>query len=186
MRLRKAVGPGRVIGRALFAVVGDHLLAAAGIAGEGGTGKRRFRGEQPFLISGATRAIKPLACSRARPRAWKRGMGVQRLPAQFRQAIGPARGGAVGGGGVQHHGALVFHHGNSFARRRVRQTEDGRVAGVERPLAPGYILALLLRQFDQFHIPARGQPLADAQPRRTRAAVDEHPEQRSHPHNIIL
>ena len=73
-----------------------------------------------------------------------------------------------------------------LARRRVRQAEDGRVAGVERPFAFGYILALRLRQFNQFHILARGQPLADAQPRRARAAVDEHLEQVFHPHNMIL
>ena len=100
--------------------------------------------------------------------------GLARVRAQLGQPVGPAQGRAVRGGGVEYDGVRVFHHLHGLARRRVRQAQYRRVAGVERALAAGGVLALRLRKDDQLYIRPRLQPLVDAQSGGSLASVDEH------------
>ena len=97
------------LGGFLLLVLGDHLLAAAGVARQGEAGQQRIRGENPRSRQRVDDADKAAGVAAGVGNA----LGVEDLlpvgVGQLRKAVGPVRIDPVGGGGVNDHGVGVFH-----------------------------------------------------------------------------
>ena len=92
---------------------------------------------------------------------------------QLREPIGPARGGAVGGGGVQEPHPAIRRQGRRFPGRLIRQAQESDIRRLEHGLAGRIVLAQLGVDFQQFHCRMLQQPLADAQAGGARLAIDK-------------
>ena len=176
MRLAEAVGAGGVEldvpVRGL--VVGDHALAAAGVAGQGVAAELGGAGQQPGLYERLHQDDEAagVAAGGGHSRA-----GDYRLAprgGELGEAVGPAGGHTVGRGGVHNADGGVFDHRHGLAARGVGQAEHGEVAGVERRLPRRGVLSGLAGEGDELEIGPVFEPGVYAQPGRTGAAVYEY------------
>ena len=157
--------------------VGDHRLAAAGIAAH------RVDGHRIVIRHQAGVDQRP----QQRDRAGRVAAGVRYLPRrpdplrllrlELGEAVGPAGRDAMRGRSVQHLRRRIAHavdHRDSFARRRVRQAEDHQIHLLHQRALGGDVLALVRR--DAFHrdVAQPLEPGQDAEPGRARFTVDEH------------
>ena len=82
---------------------------------------------------------------------------------QLRKAVGPAGGGAVGGGGVDHLGVPVLNKGDRLHSGSVGQAQKHQVGGVEE-LAPPSVSFRLSSSMSSSSISSRAaQPFIDLQ-----------------------
>jgi hypothetical protein len=154
--------------------LGDHRLAAAGIAGDAVDGEGPVRRRQPGLDE---RPHQGDEAGRPAARIGDPARDPDHLAlaaGHFREAIGPVRRGAVGGGGVDDAHAGAFDQGHGLARRLVRQAEDHRVGGVEQLAARLDVLAALGGDGHDLQVAPAGQPLADLDAGGPGLAIDEH------------
>ncbi len=163
-------GVGRIAGSL---IVLDHRAATARIARDAINGQRDVGRQQAGFDGGAKRRDGALRPAAGVGDAHGRGDGGGLIFVHLGKAIGPAVSGAEGGRGVDDPGRIIVDQRHAFARRIVRQAEDGDVGGVEQPLAFGHILALVRIDRDQFEIAPVGQPLADLQSCGAGFAIDE-------------
>ena len=171
----EAVALGRVqlaVGRTVGALVlGDHLLAAAGVARNAGAAERIVRRGQPQLHQRPRDADKAAGIAAGHRHA--AGIfDLLLLALQLRETVVPRCIGAEGRGGVQHLDVGAEKRHDLFGRR-IRQAEEGEVGGVDdlRPLV--HILASLRRDAQQLNVRPGGQTVGDAQARRARRTVDK-------------
>src|SRR5690606_32478217 len=162
------------IGRRVLLVVGDHLLAAAAVAGD-----RRGR-ERPVgrYQSGGYK----------RPHREREGGGVaagvgdafarpQSLAVSGRElghAVGPRRIDAVRGGGVDHAGLRIGDERGGFLGGGVGQAKEGDVGGVETLGPRGGVLAQGGIDLNDRDVGARGQPFEDLQSGGALLAIDKY------------
>ena len=168
------VGNLGVVRRRRVLELGDHRLAAAGIAGDPVDAERLVGGQQAGLHQRphqGDKAGRP-AAGVGDPLA---GLDPRALALRhLRQAVDPAGRGAVRGRGVDHADAIAFHQAHRLAGRGVGQAEDHRV-GVVDQLAPGLrVLAAGLGDGDELQVAAAGQPLPNLQAGGAGLAIDEH------------
>ena len=145
-------------------VLGDHLLPAAGVAGGG---EKQLRG--PRRRAGCPRPNQRRQTMVMNPVAWQPGFETtHRAPAdrppggagpQLREAVGPAGGGAVGGGGVDHPGAGALRQGHGLHSRRVRQAQKHDVRFRHQPFPFVRVLPLRLVDQQQVDVVPRRQPV---------------------------
>ena len=154
-------------------VVGDHGLAAAGIAGNAGIGDGKVVRHQAGgdeRPEGGDQAERPAA-----------GIGDETglgdapglLAVHLGKAVDPARRDAMGGRGVDDAGMGVLDQRDAFPRRLVGQAEDGDVGGVERLLAGGQLLAALRGQRNQREVGPGAEAFPDFNAGGAGFAVDE-------------
>ena len=144
-------------------VLGNELLAAAGVAGQGVGTQRVVRGDQPQLDQGID--------GRDEAGGMTAGVGDSlgmddRLPVlggEFGEAVGPALRRPVGGGGVDDLRVGVLDHGHGFAGRVVGQAEEDQIRRIETFFALGGVLPLLLVDEEKLDVLAGGQPVIDLQ-----------------------
>ena len=151
----------------------DHLLAAAGIPGNGIGGDLRSGRQQTARDERlerknegrgmATGVGDALAGANPRP--------LRRL--QFRQAKGPRRVDAVRGGGIDDAGIRVVDQRHRFTRGIVGQTQERHIGRVDQPLAFAEILALVGIDLQHLDIGTLGQILVDLQTGRTFLTIDK-------------
>lgn len=103
------------------------------------------------------------------PVAWQPGFETRMLSqicarwSLLRKAVGPAGGGAVGGGGVDYLGVPVLNKGDRLHSGSVGQAQKDQVGGVEE-LAPLLgVLPLVLVNEQQLQIVPAAQPFIDLQ-----------------------
>ena len=159
---------------AIGLVLGDHLLAAAGIAGQRRAAQQGIFIQEPRVRKRCDQRDKPAGVAAGVGDALRRG-DARALAGQLGKAVHPAFGGAVGGGGVDDGGAGVLHQGHRLGGGGVRQAQEGDVRPVQRVPSGQRVLALFLGQDHQLDFLSIRQPLAYAQARGARAAVDEYP-----------
>ena len=154
--------------------LGNHLLAAAGIAGHG------IDGDGIADREDAGGAQRPDEADRTRRIAAGIGNEACRLDLvalvaiHLRKTIGPVRMDAEGGGGVDDADIVVArHHLHRFLRRVVGQAENGDIGAVQHVLAHGGIAPLGFRNGQQLDIAAVGHARADLQARGSVFAIDE-------------
>ena len=96
-------GPGRmqVGGPVRRLVIGDHALAAPGIARERQKRQRRVRRKQPCVHQRLHQSDAAAGVAARHGDAPRASYGLRLRRAQFRKAVGKTRVRAVGGGGVQ-------------------------------------------------------------------------------------
>lgn len=92
---------------------------------------------------------------------------------QFRQAIDPARRGAMRRTRIDHAHAGPAHQRHGLARSLVRQAQQGDVAVVERLGAVRRAFALVGRQLQQAQVGPIRQPFAHLQAGGALVAIDE-------------
>ena len=167
----QAVGAGRVqrgIG-ALGFILGNHLFAAARVAGQAGAVQQRGLGHQAQFYQRGHRGNKAGGMAAGHGHT---GSGAQGFAGavQFRQAVGPAGSRAVGRGGVQHTDIRPQqrHH---LAGGIVRQAEEGEVALIDDRRAGVDILAVSLGNRQDREFRPLGQTVRNAQPGGAGAAI---------------
>ena len=109
-------------------VLGYHALAAAGVAGQRVAAEQGVRREYAGLDEGLHEHDEPSGVAAGGGHALARYYRLAPSRAQLREAVGPAGGHPVGGGGVHHAHVGVFYHGHALAAGRVGQAEHGEVA----------------------------------------------------------
>ena len=170
---RQPVGAGRVqrgVGTLGF-ILGNHLFAAARVAGQAGAVQQRGLGHQAQFHQRGHRSNKAGGVAAGHGYA---GGGFQRLAGivQFRQTIGPAGSRAVCGGGIQHAdiGPQQRHH---LAGGIVRQAEEREVTLIDHRRAGVYVLAFGLGNMQNRELRPFGQTVRNAQPGCTGTAVNK-------------
>ena len=155
-------------------VLGDHLLAAAGVAGEGEAAEVRVLGQQAQLHQRRDRADKArgVAAGVGHPLGRRNGLPLPLL--QLRETVDPAGSGAVGGGGVDDPGVGIVHQGHGLPGRRVRQAEKHNIRRVHELFPLLRVLALGLVDQQQVDVRPEGQPVVDLQARGALLAVNIH------------
>jgi len=154
----------------------DHRLAAAGIARDPGQRDGRIRRDHPGIDQrpqGRDGTGGPAAgVGDAGGAADRVALALR----QFGKAIGPVRGDAKGGGGVDQPGLQPGRgrRGGNVFRSRVGQAEDGNLSLGKGGQPRGIVLAQGGVDADQADVGALFQPLADLQAGRADIAVDEH------------
>ena len=108
----------------------------------------------------------------AHPRRAADPLALARI--EFRQSVDPAFGHPVSSARVQHPHMVARNEPQCLARRVVGQAQDDHVGLVEVPAPHLRVLARLLRNLDEVHVLARGQPLPNLEPGRPRLPVDEY------------
>ena len=154
-------------------ILRDELLASAGVTGQGVGAQGMVRGNQTQLDQGihggneargvAARVGHPLGTGDPRPM----------VGGELRKPVVPTRGGAVGGGGVDHPGVGIVNHGHRLPGRLVGQAQEDQVGGVEAFLPFRRVLALFLVNEKKLDILAGGQPVVDLQAGGALPSVDE-------------
>ena len=91
---------------------------------------------------------------------------------QLREAIGPVRGGAVGGGGVDHPGAGVLDEGHRLHRSGIRQAEKDQIRSVEQFFPRLRVLPLGLVDAQQLDVLPPAQTVINLQAGGPLLAVD--------------
>ena len=152
--------------------LGDHGLAAAGIAGHGVHGDRPIRRHDPRPHQGThqTDEAGRVAAGIGHARGPRHGRAL--VLVHLGEAVGPARCDAIGGRGVDHLHGRIFDQTDGLPRRIIWQAQDHRIGRIQR-LVPRLHVASPIAQQDQLQIPPRLQPLADLQSRGAGLAVDE-------------
>ncbi|EPX78706.1 Tryptophan synthase alpha chain [Salipiger mucosus DSM 16094] len=170
--LRRAVEEGTA-GLAVLEL-GDHRLAAAGIAGDARDRRPRVRLDQPAgnqRPDQRDRAGRPAARVRHVARG---GDGRMLALGHFRKAEDPVRIDPVRRRGVDDPRAMPLGQRHGLAGGIVGQAQDGDLCLGQRLGARGGVLAPLRVHGDQRDVVAAREALADLQTRRAGFAVDEH------------
>ena len=161
----QAVALGRIqlaVSRTVGALVlGDHLLAAAGVSRNAGAAERIVRRGQPQLHQRPRDADKAAGIA-AGDRHTIRIFDFLFLALQLREAVVPGRVGAEGRGGIQHLDVRAEQRHDLFGGR-IGQAEEGKVGRIDdlRPLV--HILAALSRDAQQLDVRPGGQTVGNAQ-----------------------
>ena len=154
-------------------VLGDHLLAAAAVAGQREGGNRIILGQN---AAGDQRIDHPdeaacVAAGNGDAIAVANGLPVRGR--QLREAVGPAAFGAVRGGGVDDADMLIFHQRHRFPCGGVGQAEEGDVGCVDQPFAFVSVLAQLACDAEQLDVVPALKAFVNAQAGSAFAAVDK-------------
>ena len=157
--LREAVLAGGIERRraALGLIIGDHALAAAGIAGEGVAGEQRVRRQGPRLYQRLHQGYEAAGVAAGTGHAPAVYHRLAVLRRELREAVRPAGGDAVGGGGVHHAHVGGLDHGHGLAAGLVWQAEDGDVAAVEGLAARRRVPSRLAAEREELDIRALGE-----------------------------
>ena len=161
---------GRLVGGL---ILGDHLSASAGVASEGEAGEGAVPEQNMEGGQGGCRGQEAdgVAAGISHPT----GLSDDALwvLVQLREAIDPAGGGTVGGGGINDPGVSVLNELQRLHCGGIGQAEKHQVGRVEvffplrRVLAPG------LADAQQFEIGPPGEPLPELKASGTLPAVDK-------------
>ena len=100
--------------------------------------------------------------------------GLPVLGGELREAVIPAGGRAVGGGGVDDPGVGVVDHGHRLPGGVIRQAEENQVGGVEALFPLRRVLALFLVDEQQLNVLPGGQAVVNLQAGGAFPAVDEY------------
>ena len=150
------------VGRAVGALIlGDHLLAAAGVAGNAGAAEGIVLRGQTQLHQRAGDADKAAGIA-AGHRHTIGILDLLFLALQLREAVVPGGIGAEGGGGVQHLHVRA-QQGHDLFGSGIRQAEEGEVGRVDDLRALVHILAALCGNGKQLDLRALCQPVGNAQ-----------------------
>ena len=175
MILGKAVHTGRTE-RAVAVgglVLGDHAVAAAGVAGQRETAEQRVGMDQSVLNQ--RRDQRDEAGSMAARVGDTLGIPDQEaLAVQLGQTVDPIVVGTMGGGTVDDDGIGAFDHFDCLPCRVIGQAKERDIGCIERLFAGGCILAEFFGQGDQLDVPALVKSIADAQSGGAVAAVDKY------------
>ena len=152
-------------------VIGDHLFAAAGVAGDAGAAEGIVRRGQPQLHQRPHDADKPAGIAAGHCHA--AGIfDLLLLALQLREAVVPCGIGAEGGGGVQHLHVRA-QQGHDLFGCRIRQAEEGEVSRIDDLCPLVHVLAALLGDGEQFNFRPGSQTVGNAQTRGACGAVDK-------------
>ena len=147
------IDPGAVQRPALLALIfRDHLLAAAGVTGEGEAGQGVVLWEHPHGRQGVDAGDEAggVTAGVADPLALADQRAVEL--GQLRKAVGPVLRGAVGSGGVDDAGRRILHHAYRLPGSVVRQAQKHQVRFVEEFLPLRRVLALILVDEQQLNV----------------------------------
>ena len=153
-------------------VFADHFFTAAGITGETEALKLLCRRENPVPNQGIDQGIDAAGMA-AR-------IGHQRRPcdgrgtADFRKTVDPSVRRAVGGGGINHAGVAGLGHGHRFFGGGIRQAHKNKIRFFISLPPCRFAVTFFVGNRNQFQIPSALQPLMDAQPGGSVAAVDKY------------
>ena len=153
-------------------VIGNHALAAAGVTGQACAGKPGRSRQQPGRDK--RRRQRDEAGGVAARHRNPVGPRNRFAPAKLGQAVDPAGCGAVCRRGIQQLDGRVNQRHN-LPRGRIGQTEEGKLAAVDRRSAGGRVLAGFAGQGDDLEVIPRGKPVGDPQPGCAGRTVDENP-----------
>ena len=153
-------------------VLGNHALAAAGVAGEGVTGHGVVGGDDTSLHQGRSGGDESGGVAAGVGQAFAGTDGVLLGGGQLGKAIRPGRIGAVRRGGVDDPHVGVVDQGDRFHRSGVRQAQEHQVSGVEQLFPFRRILPLGWVDGQQGDVLPIAQPLVDLQAGGTRLAVN--------------
>ena len=126
----RAVQPGVPV-RVL--ILGNHLLPAAGVAGQRPAGQGVVRRDYAVLDQRSHTGQKPGGVATGVRHPLRRLDGLLLPLFQLRKAVHPIGMGAVGGGAVNHSGILVVDEGHRLHRGGVGQAEKDQISRVEEP-----------------------------------------------------
>ena len=156
---------------ALALVLGNHLFAAAAVAGQACDREVRSRGDKPPLHQRRNGCNKPGGMAAGHRHA---GGGRQRRAGavQLRQAVDPAGGCAVCCAGVQNP-HITAHQRHDLARGVIGQAEEGEVALIDDRCPGADILAVCLGDFQNFKFIPLRQPVRNAQAGGTGTSIHE-------------
>ena len=160
-------------GVAHFALIlRDHLLAAAAVASQReaaqhGVGRNDARVDQRPRDGDEARRVAAGVGD-----ALARDDGLAHRRGELREAVGPALGRAMRGGGVDDARMVVLYEAHGLARRCVWQAEERDVRGVDQPGALRGVLAQRGVDGQQLDVRPPAEALKDAQAGRALAAVD--------------
>ena len=153
----------RIMGGVLVLELGDHALAAAGIARHRIDRQRKAGRDKALAHQWRDQGQKAGRIAAGIGHPGGMGHGVPLSRAQFCKPISPAGRGPVGGRGVDHPHLGAFDQGYRLARRVVRQAQDHHIRIVQRGLTRRGVLAPLAFQRQQLQ-PLRGWPAAHGFP----------------------
>ena len=109
-----------------------------------------------------TRVVDASTAHRTAP-GWVYGFPELLAGQQLGEAVDPAGGGAVGGGGVHHPGVLVFDERHRLHGGGVWQAQEHQIGRVQETLALGGVLALVRVNAQQLDVVPGSQALVDLQ-----------------------
>ena len=161
------------VGRAVGAlIVGDHLFAAAGVAGNAGAAEGIVLRGQTQLHQRAGDADKAAGIA-AGHRHTIGILDLFLLALQLREAVVPGGIGAEGCGGVQHlHVRAQQRH--DLSGSCIRQAEEGKVCRIDDLCPLVHVLTAIGRDGQQLDLRACSQPVGDAQAGGAGGAVNEY------------
>ena len=162
---RQAVDAGRVQGLRLVGglVVGDHFLAAAGVAGQGEAGERVGSRDDahPDERGSAGDETGRVAAGVGDPVAGRDGGAL--VGGELREAVSPAVGSAVGGGSVDDADAGVIDQRDGLDGACVGQAQEDDVRPVEEFAALFVVVALVFVDAHQFQVVPGADPVKNLQ-----------------------
>ena len=160
-----AVDPGRgVTGVTVgILILGNELLAAAGVTGEGVAVEGLVGEDQAHLCQRIHSGNEAggVAAGVGHPLGFDDGLPV--AGGELGEAVVPAGGGTVGGGGVDDPGVGVFDHSHGLTGSVIGETQEDQVGGVQKLLPLGGVLALFVVDEQQLDVGAGGEPVIDLQ-----------------------
>ena len=172
VRQRQAIDAIAGVGAAALEL-GDHRLAAARIARRRVEAERPVDGNQPGAYQRRDQRQESGGVAARVRHPPRLGDPPRLVGRQFGEAIGPAVGDAVSGGGVDDPGPVVVDQRHRLAGGVVGQAQDDDVGVVERLSPRRRLLALRLVQHHQRDLGPVRQAVADLQPGGAGGAVDE-------------
>lgn len=161
----EAVDVGGVQGRSPVRrlVFRNHLPAAAGVAGERVAGHRIVGGQDPHGHQGGGGRQKAGGVTAGVGHPFGVPDPLPLAGQQLGEAVDPAGGGAVGGGGVHHPGVLVFDERHRLHGGGVGQAQEHQIGRVQETFALGGVLALVRVNAQQLDVVPGSQALVDLQ-----------------------
>ena len=177
VREREAVDAGCIEhGRAVRILIGcNHLLASAGIAREREARERVVRRHDARLHERGRNGDEARGVAAGVGDALRRCDRLTLTRAQLGEAVGPARCGAVGGGGVDDAHVGVLDKQYRLACTVVGQAEEHHVGGVDEAAALLGVVALVLVDAEQLEVAAVADAPGDLQSRGAALPVDVDP-----------
>ena len=156
---------------ALALVLGDHLFAAAAVAGQARDRKVRSLGDKPPLHQRRNGCDKAGGMAAGHRHA---GGGRQRRAGavQLRQAVDPAGRCAVRRAGVQNP-HITAHQRHDLARGVIRQAEEGEVTLIDDRRPGADILAVCLGNLQKLKFIPLRQTVRDPQPGSAGTSIHE-------------
>ena len=163
MTQRKPIVPGRIIFRVALGrlILGNHLLAAAGIAGQAVSGQGIVRGENAHLHQGIHQGDKARGMAAGIGHKLR---GLNLLPMglrKLREAVSPGGVCPVGSGSVNDPGAGILYHFGGFHGRSVRQAQEDIIRLLNGALPGSGILFHGLGKLNEGHIVPKTHPALD-------------------------